>query len=136
MTQKETKDIQLQGKQGVVSPAEQTRPGLVFTPAVDIFETDSEITLLADLPGVVRNDLNIDLDNNELTITGEALPQEGTEEIDVIREYQTGRYFRQFSISDKIDQSKIEASLTNGELRLVLPKVEPVTPKKITVKVE
>ena len=52
MTDKATKDIQVKPKQEVTSPAEQTRPGLVFTPYVDIFETDDEITLLADMPGV------------------------------------------------------------------------------------
>jgi HSP20 family molecular chaperone IbpA len=55
----------------VTTPAEQTRPGLVFTPAVDIFETDKEITLLADIPGVRAADLNIDLHENVLTLDGD-----------------------------------------------------------------
>jgi HSP20 family molecular chaperone IbpA len=135
MAEKETKDLQVKEKQEVVSPAEQTRPGLVFTPAVDIFETERELTLLADLPGVTKDDLKIDLDNNQLSIVGDVAPPEGSGEADLVREYRTGRYFRQFTISDAIDQSKIEASLTDGVLRLHLPKVEAAKPRKIAVKV-
>jgi Molecular chaperone (small heat shock protein) len=106
----------------------------VFTPAVDIFETDRELTLLADLPGVKKDGLTIDLDNNQLTIVGEVSPPEGSDEVVLLREYQTGRYFRQFALSDAIDQSKIEASLADGVLRLDLPKVEAAKPRKIAVK--
>jgi HSP20 family molecular chaperone IbpA len=61
MTDSETKEIQVKPKQEVASPAEQTKPGMVFTPSVDIFETDRELTLLADLPGVTAENLTIDL---------------------------------------------------------------------------
>ena len=134
MDEKDTKDLKVREKQEVASPAEQTRPGLVYSPLVDIFETDKELTLLADMPGVTKDDLKIDLDNNQLTIVGNVTPPEGSGEVDVFREYQTGRYFRQFTISDVIDQSKIEATLTDGVLRLALPKVEAAKPRKITVK--
>ncbi|WAC08437.1 MAG: Hsp20/alpha crystallin family protein [Thermodesulfobacteriota bacterium] len=134
MAEKETKDLQVKEKQAVATPAEQTRAGLVFTPAVDIFETDRELTLLADLPGVKKDGLTIDLDNNQLTIVGEVSPPEGSDEVVLLREYQTGRYFRQFALSDAIDQSKIEASLADGVLRLDLPKVEAAKPRKIAVK--
>lgn len=135
MAEKPTKDLQVKEKQEVATPAEQTRPGLVFTPAVDIFETERELTLLADLPGVAKDDLTIDLDNNQLTIVGEVGAPEGSGEVDILREYRTGRYFRQFTISDAIDQSKIEASLTDGVLRLALPKVQAEKPRRIAVKV-
>jgi HSP20 family molecular chaperone IbpA len=134
MAEKETKDLQVKEKQAVATPAEQTRAGLVFTPAVDIFETDRELTLLADLPGVKKDGLTIDLDHNQLTIVGEVSPPEGSDEVVLLREYQTGRYFRQFALSDAIDQSKIEASLADGVLRLDLPKVEAAKPRKIAVK--
>ena len=134
MVEKETKDLKVREKQEVASPAEQTRPGLVFTPLVDIFETDKELTLLADMPGVTKEDLKIDLDNNQLTIVGDVTPPERSGEVDVFREFQTGRYFRQFTVSDVIDQSKIEATLTDGVLRLALPKVEAAKPRKIAVK--
>jgi HSP20 family protein len=134
MTITDSKALQVKEKAEVTAPAEQTRPGLVFTPAVDIFETEKEITLLADMPGVKSEDLNIDLRDNMLTLDGDVKPPEGTEEVDVIREYQTGNYYRQFTLSQVIDQAKIDAELKDGVLRLRLPKVEAATPRRIAVK--
>jgi len=130
----ETKEIQAKEKQEVSVPAEQTKPGPVFTPAVDIFETEKEMTLLADLPGVKSNDLNIDLRDNVLTLTGDVTPWESAEEEDLLIEYEIGRYFRQFTLSEVIDQEKIDAQLNDGVLRLTLPKVAKATPRKISVK--
>ena len=129
-----TKEIQAKEKQEVSVPAEQTKPGPVFTPAVDIFETEKELTLLADLPGVKSDELNIDLRDDVLTLTGEVTPWEGAEEEDLLIEYEIGRYFRQFTLSEVIDQDKIDAQLNDGVLRLTLPKVEKATPRKISVK--
>lgn len=130
----ETKEIQAKEKQEMSVPAEQTTPGPVFTPAVDIFETEKEITLLADLPGVKSDDLNIDLRDNTLTLTGDVSPWEEAEENDLLIEYEIGRYYRQFTLSEVIDQDKIDAQLNDGVLRLALPKVEKATPRKISVK--
>jgi HSP20 family molecular chaperone IbpA len=134
MTDTETKELQAKEKMEVAAPAESTKPGRVFTPAVDIFETDREITLLADIPGVKAGDLNIDLRDDTLTLTGAVAPFEGVEEEDLLIEYEVGTYYRQFSLSEVIDQSKIDAQLSDGVLRLSLPKVEKATPRKITVK--
>jgi HSP20 family protein len=134
MTDKESKEIQVKPKQELTSPAEQTRPGLIFTPNVDIFETDRGITLLADLPGVAPENLTIDLKDNVLTLTGEVAPFEKANEEDIMIEYEVGKYHRQFNLSSVIDQSKIDAKLADGVLRLMLPKVEEATPRKIKVK--
>jgi len=134
MTDTESKALQPKEKAEVATPAEQTRPGLVFTPAVDIFETEKDITLLADIPGVKADDLSIDLCESVLTLDGDVKPPEGDGEADVIREYRTGKYYRQFTLSQVIDQSKIDAELNDGVLRLRLPKVEAATPRKIAVK--
>ncbi len=134
MTDKESKSLQAKEKRELAAPAEQTRPGPVFTPLVDIFETDKEIMLLADMPGVKAQDLTIDLQENILTLSGGVHAPEGQEEVDVIREYRTGKYYRQFNLSEVIDQAKIGAELKDGVLRLKLPKVEPAKPRKITVK--
>ena len=134
MADTESKALQAKQKSEVTTPAEQTRPGPVFTPAVDIFETDKEITLLADMPGVKAGDLDIDLHDNVLSLDGDVKSPEGADEVDVFREYRTGKYYRQFTLSQVIDQSKIHAELKDGVLRLRLPKVEAAAPRKITVK--
>jgi len=134
MTDIETKALKARDKREVTTPTEQTKPGPLFTPAVDIFETDQEITVLADMPGVKAKDLNIDLRDDILTLDGEVEPPEGKSEVDVFREYQSGKYSRQFSLSQVIDQAKIDAELKDGVLRLRLPKVEAATPRKIAVK--
>lgn len=133
MTATDTKALQAKEKREVAVP-EQTKPGLIFTPAVDIFETDKAITLLADLPGVKSNDLSIDLNDNVLTISGGTDVPDQTGEAVIFSEYDTGKYFRQFTLSEVIDQAKIDAKLTDGVLRLTLPKVEKVSPRKIAVK--
>jgi len=133
MTESESKALQSKEKV-TLNIAEQTKPGVVFTPAVDIFETEKELTLLADMPGVKSDNLTIGLNKNVLTMTGEVEAPEGENETDVIREYETGKYFREFTLSNEIDQTKIEAVLKDGVLRLILPKVEEITPRKIAVK--
>ena len=134
MTDKKSKNLQVKPKQVLTSPAEQTQTGLIFTPSVDIFETDHEITLLADLPGVTADNLTIDLRENILTLTGEVAPFEGANEEDILIEYEIGKYHRQFNLSSVIDQSKIDAKLNDGVLRLSLPKVEEVKPRQIEIK--
>lgn len=129
----DTKELQVKEKQEVASPAEQTQPGLVFTPAVDIFETEREITLLADMPGVASNDINIDLKDGVLTLTGNVKSWENREESDVLVEFEVGKYYRQFTLSDIIAQDRIEAKLEDGTLRLNLPKAEKAIPRQIMV---
>jgi HSP20 family molecular chaperone IbpA len=134
MTDSESKALQAKEKAAVSAPAEQLKPGLVFSPAIDIYETDKEITLLADMPGVKANNLSIDLKENVLSLSGDVEAPEGPNEVDLLREYRTGRYFREFSLSQVVDQAKIDAELKDGVLYLRLPKVEKATPRKITVK--
>jgi len=131
----DSKEIKVKEKQEVSAPAEQTTPGAVFTPEVDIFETEKAITLLADIPGVKPDQLNIDLRDNILTITGDVDPiaaKAGEEDVTI--EYETGRFYRQFTLSEVIDQNKIDAKLADGVLRLNLPKVAKATPRKIAIK--
>ncbi|MFO7840028.1 MAG: Hsp20/alpha crystallin family protein [Desulfosalsimonadaceae bacterium] len=133
MTEEKAQEMQVKDKQEVGQP-EQTSEAPVFTPNVDIFETRNEITLLADLPGVKPENLSIDLNEGVLTLTGDIEPYENADEQDLMIEYEVGRYFRQFTLSEMIDQNKIEANLKDGELRLRLPKAEKAQPRKIEVK--
>ena len=130
----ETKELQAKGKVEVTASAEQIKPGPVFTPNVDIFETDKEIIMLADIPGVKTPDLTIDLRDDTLTLSGEVKPLNRPEEQDIMTEYQIGSYYRQFTLAEVIDQGKIDATLDNGVLRLALPKLEKAMPRQITIK--
>jgi HSP20 family molecular chaperone IbpA len=129
----DAKALQVKEKQEVAAPAEQTRPGVVFTPDVDIFENDRQITLLADMPGVASGDITIDLNDNVLSISGEVRPFETGDEKDVLIEFEIGRYARQFTLSEVIDQGRIEARHEDGVLRLILPKAEKAIPRQIAV---
>lgn len=117
-----------------VTGAESTRPGPVFTPATDILESESAITVLADMPGVKSEDLVIDLRDNVLTIEGRVAKVEGENERVVLREYETGSFRREFRLTNLIDQARIDASLKDGILRLTLPKAEAARPRKIEVR--
>lgn len=127
-------DVHKAEKGSVPTVPEQTRPGPVYPPAVDIFENESSITVFADMPGVKAQDLKIDLRESVLTLTAQVTPPETAREADVLREYESGTFFRQFSLSETIDQAKIDAQLTDGVLRLELPKVEKARPRQISVR--
>jgi HSP20 family protein len=134
MESKETKEIELKKKKEVQpSAGEGTRPGPVFIPAVDIFETTNEIVVLADMPGVESKNVDIDLKDNQLTIRGRIDPVEGEKEASLYSEFSWGDYFRTFTLSEVIDQEKIAAKMDQGVLRLALPKVEKMKPRKIAV---
>jgi HSP20 family protein len=120
-------------KSGTRAP-EQTFNGPVYSPTVDIFESDDRISLLADMPGVKPKDLKIDLRDNTLTLSGRLEASAPAEQNNILTEYESGTYFRQFTLSEVIDQAKIDAKLADGVLRLDLPKLERAKPRQITVK--
>jgi len=128
------REMELKEKKEVKKAAgEGTRPGPVFIPAVDILENANELIVLADMPGVESKNVDIDLRDNQLTITGKVDAAEGEKEVSLYKEFNWGDYFRQFTLSDVIDQGKITAKMEDGILRLTLPKVEKVKPQKIKV---
>jgi HSP20 family protein len=134
MATEATTDVQKTATPDLATAPEQTRTGPVYSPAVDIFENDSSITLLADMPGVKASALEIDLRDNVLTLTGRVTSPATAPESNVLREFRSGSFFRQFTLSEAIDQPKIDAQLTDGVLRLELPKVERARPRQITVR--
>ena len=118
---------------GEVETVRNTR---TFIPRVDIYETEDTVVLLADMPGVDENSVDITLEKNILTINGFANRQapEGFEP--AYAEYKFGNYERTFALSDEVDREQIEATVKNGVLRLVMPKAEAAKTRKITVKAE
>lgn len=115
-----------------LSPTEVTR-GVTVTPLVDILETEDELLLFADLPGVTQDDVDIRFENGELTLHARRALAAGNWEAWLL-ENETGDYFRAFRISEQVDASRIWAELKNGVLTLHLPKVETAKPRKISVK--
>ncbi len=134
MLKESTREMQKAEQGNLPAAPEQTRPGPTYSPAVDIFESDDRISLLADMPGVKAQDLKIDLRENVLTLSGHVATPESAKETHVLREYETGTFFRQFTLSEVIDQAKIDAKLTDGVLKLELPKLERARPRQITVR--
>jgi HSP20 family protein len=129
------KELQPKAKEEAPSKGERVRPGRVFVPAVDIFETPETLVLVADMPGVTGDKVTLDLKENHLTIYGTVGPPLGAGEAMVEQEYYSGDFQREFHLGSLIDQSKIEASMKDGVLRLVMHKVEKAKPRKIEVKV-
>lgn len=103
------------------------------TPTVDIYETVDGLVVKADLPGVAKDGLDLRVENNLLTIRGRAVHCAQGEML--YGEYQLADFFRQFELSDKVDQQKISAELKHGVLTLNLPKAEEAKPRKIEVRV-
>jgi len=128
-----TQDIQARDKQELQSTSEQTTPGRVFSPLVDIFEDDQALTIIADMPGVPSDNVSIDLKEDILTLTGvPSLSVPDNEEV-VVQEFETGKYLRQFTLSEVVDQANIKANLNHGVLRVTLPKIGPAKPHKIQI---
>ena len=111
------------------------QPQRHVVPPVDVFETESSITLLADLPGVARDGLHLRVDGETLLLeaTAAAIGPEGMEL--VYGEAQCPAYRRQFTLSRELDTSRIDAQLRDGVLRLVIPKAEEARPRRIEVRV-
>ncbi|GAB4364265.1 MAG: Hsp20/alpha crystallin family protein [Calditrichia bacterium] len=117
-----------------IATTERTRSERVYIPAVDIYETSDDIILLADMPGVDEKSLDITLENMVLRIRGRVSRYQPQDYDLSYSEYEEGDYERSFTLTDTIDQNKIEANFKNGVLRLRLPKAEPAKPRKIEVK--
>lgn len=106
-------------------PVEQAAPIVWGTPAVDIYETDGELMLLANMPGVTEQGLQLEVSRGVLTLEAERQGSENGNK---------HGYYRQFKLSDRIDADAGQAQLKNGVLTLRLPKTETAKPKKIAVK--
>jgi len=125
--------LQKQQKSEVMQP--EATQGIYYTPRVDILETENELTLFADVPGVKPDAVDVRFENGELILHARCSPRhEGANYL--AREYGVGNFYRAFTISQDIDTDKITAELKNGVLTLHLPKSEAVKPRRITIKGE
>ncbi|NNU43623.1 Hsp20/alpha crystallin family protein [Ramlibacter montanisoli] len=115
------------------SATQDTAPERFVVPPVDVYENDSSITLLADLPGVPREQLHVRVDGDNLLLEATAVTS-GPENMELVYgEAQCPAYRRQFTLSRELDPSRIEAQLRDGVLRLTIPKAEEARPRRIQV---
>ena len=114
--------------------AERIRGRRLYTPKVDIVESEDAILVIADMPGVDEHSVEIMLEKSVLTIYGKVDWRDPDSHDLVYREYGIGDFQRAFTLSDAVDQDKIEAKVRNGVLRLRLPKAAEARVKQIPVK--
>lgn len=114
--------------------AQRMPPRPVFLPPADVYETNDAIVVMAEMPGVGPDGIDITLERRVLTIRGRSAANEQAGYQRVYNEYADGDYERVFTLSEAIDRDKIEATLRDGVLHLVLPKAEPARARKIELK--
>jgi HSP20 family protein len=126
-------ELAVRDKKELVSKDEKTVPGRYYVPFADIYETDTALCVVMEMPGVEKKDLEVALENHVLRVDGriDFAKYEGMEPVHT--EYNIGHYTRSFAISDKIDQEQIGAQLEDGVLTLTLPKAKEAQPRRISI---
>ena len=127
------RELQVQHKREVEKKQETTIPARLFLPTADIFETDRALTVVLEMPGVSKDNVEVKVDDGILKIDGKIdfSKYEGLRP--VYTEYNIGHYTRSFQLSSAIDQDKISAEMRDGVLAVVLPKLEQAQPRRIAV---
>lgn len=128
-----SKDIETTEKKVMEKTEETTWAGETYQPAVDIWESETTLVLQADFPGVRKDDVEINLDQDVLTINGRVAIDEYEGLRPAYSEYNVGNFYRRFSLGEAIDQEKISADMNAGVLTVTLPKKEKLQPRKIMV---
>ena len=127
-------ELQVQKKRELENKEEATIPARVFVPAADIYEAEHDLTVVLEMPGVEKKNVDINVENGVLSVDGriDLAKYQGLQPL--YTEYNIGHYSRSFRLSSKIDQNKIGAEMKDGVLSLKLPKVEEAKPRTIQVK--
>lgn len=125
----------LKTSNGAETRGESTRAGFYFTPRVDIYETENELTVYADVPGVKAEDVNLRFERGELILQARIPHRDRSGQI-LENEYEEGDYYRVFQIHESIDNSRIEAECKNGVLIVHLPKAEAAKPRQVQIRAE
>jgi HSP20 family molecular chaperone IbpA len=118
----------------VVEGTERTRPGKAYVPRADIYETDDALVIVADMPGIDETSIDIMLEKNVLSLRGNVNFDVPENYSLAYCEYEVGDFERSFTLSDEIDRENIEAAISDGVLRVTLPKSGPAKTRKISVK--
>jgi HSP20 family molecular chaperone IbpA len=128
------RELQLQQKREVEKVQEQMTPMRAFLPTADIYETEDALTVVLEMPGVDRDNVEVNVENGVLTVEGKINfgKYEGLQPI--YSEYNIGPHRRSFRISSRVDQDNIRAELRDGVISLVLPKAAEAKPRRIEVK--
>lgn len=122
------------GHSMLTNPAHWEEDSVVWSPRVDVKETENEYQVHADLPGLVKEDVSISLEDGVLTIKGERKQsEEAKEENQYYSERSYGNFSRSLNLPSKVDEKKIKASLKDGVLSISLPKVEEAKPREIAI---
>jgi HSP20 family protein len=125
--------LEVQEKKELVSKEEKTVPARYFVPTTDIFETEDALTVVMELPGVDKEALDVNVENNVLRVEGR-IDYSKYERMDPLyTEYNIGHFARSFTLSSKIDQQQISAQLEDGVLTLTLKKVKEAMPRRIAI---
>jgi HSP20 family molecular chaperone IbpA len=115
-------------------PQAETMPEAVYIPQIDISEDDNGINLVVDMPGTDQSAVDVTVDNNTLTIEGRASAPDAPEGFELVsREYEVGRYRREFTLSNDVDTDKIKARSQNGVLYVTVPKKEIQKARKVKI---
>ncbi len=120
----------------ITAPGLPEAPRLLFNPPIDIYETADGLVLYADLPGVTVEGLELQVQDNRLTLFGRVQRRDPDDAAILHQEYQVGDFLRSFILSDEVDHERIHAKLTNGVLRVELPKAPRAKPRRIEVSKE
>jgi HSP20 family protein len=126
-------ELQVQQKREVDKAQESTTPTRAYMPTADIFETENALTVVLEMPGVSKDNVDVSVENGLLTVEGriDFKKYEGLQP--VYGEYNVGPYRRSFRISSQVDQNKITAEMRDGVITLSLPKAEEAKPRRIAV---
>lgn len=117
-----------------VARQEPTRRGVYYRPVVDIMETAEELRVMADMPGVKADAIDINFEDGVLTIQGKVERRQPDGTTYLLQEYGTGDFYRAFQVSETVDADRISAEYDDGVLVLHLPKVERAKARKIEVR--
>jgi len=128
-----SQELAVREKQEVAQAEEKTTPGRYYVPAADIFETDEALTLMLEMPGVSKNNIDVQIENDVLRVEGKIDYSAYKDVEPVYTEYNIGHFARGFTLSSKIDRGAISAQLDDGVLTLTLPKSRDVLPRRIAV---